>query len=125
MGCTSTQNPPQEYPGSPLVAPENPDTSNSAIDLKAGCNSLKSQIEDYLGQGQACKVDSDCVMSDYLPCPFGCYAIVNKNMSGGILQQAIEEHRSRCGPQCEYSCIAPSENYICNEGICSEAAQTQ
>jgi len=108
----------------PSVAPQSTstvrDSSQSSVDLYAGCTQQTEQIESMIEVGGRCSVDSDCAVASF-GCPFGCSSVVNRASISGI-QDAVDEYASTsewCG-QCEYKCMTPpAGEAVCASGQCT------
>ncbi|RLI96411.1 MAG: hypothetical protein DRO99_04480 [Candidatus Aenigmatarchaeota archaeon] len=89
---------------------------------KVDCNALQGKIESMIDQANTCTQDSDCVaeLKEGM-CPFGCYALMNKNANVNQIRSLMQEYNREC-LSCAYGCAEPpSQGQIrCVDGRCEE-----
>jgi len=85
------------------------------------CGQLEARINATVEAANYCDTNSDCLIVENLGCPFGCYALVNKESDLSGARSAIVEYNGKC-PTCFPSCTpSPKQEKIeCKLGKCSE-----
>ena len=88
------------------------------------CEETKLQLSEQVINANYCEVDSDCVLTDQVDCPFGCSILINKNVDMGPIKASIDDYRAACG-NCEHDCQLFSEPYVCRNNICFDQTDPQ
>ncbi len=98
------------------------DSTEAPSSDKKSCDELEKDIRKEMEDANYCATDSDCAITQFGVCPFGCYNLINKNVDINTIKSTLGIYTSRC-PACLSQCMIPppTEKILCRSNKCVDA----